>query len=430
MNSREAALKTLYDIDINKAYTNTILNQAVTKAKLDMKDKALLYEIVYGVVKNKLKIDYIINDFSKVKLKKISPWVINIIRMGVYQIMFLDKIPDSAACNECVKLAKKYSNKGGVGFVNGILRNICRSKNNITYPEKNQNPIKYFSIEFSFPEWMVKKLVTQYGEETAVKFMSESNSSHGTDIRVNTLKISVGELSDIFSKKGIKHVVSDLASNMISVFANINLTLLDEYRNGLFSLQNSSSKRAVDILSPESGEFIIDVCAAPGGKSCACGEIMNNTGKILSFDLYDHKKTLIENSANRLGINIISAKIGDASLLNNDLVGKADRVIIDAPCSGIGVIHKKPDIKWTRAEEDIEELRKIQYKILENASKYVKENGILLYSTCTVFKEENEDNITKFLDNNPSYIKVYEEQILTGPDGESGFYICKMFKKG
>lgn len=430
MNSREAALKALYEIDVNNAYTNSVLNSIIKEANLDTREKALFSEIVYGVVKNRLKIDYVINSFSKVKTKKISAWVLNIIRIGIYQILFLDKIPDSAACNECVKLAKKYSNKGGVGFVNGILRNISRLKENITYPSCEEDKIKYFSVKYSFPEWMVRKLVSQYGEEVSEKYMHESNLPHGTDIRVNTLKTNVSEISEIFSEKGINHKFSDKAESIISVYANINLTLMDEYVNGLFSLQNSSSKRAIDVLSPVEGDFIIDVCAAPGGKSCAAAEMMKNKGNVFSFDLYEHKKHLIEKAANRLGINIISADVCDASILNEELVGKADKVIIDAPCSGIGVIHKKPDIKWTRKEEDIPELKNIQRKILETASKYVKQGGVLLYSTCTVFKEENEDNIAEFLRENKAFVKEYDEQILTGAAGESGFYICKMVLKG
>ena len=329
MNSREAALKVLYDVDVNSAYINSSFNSIINETELDLKDKALLSEIVYGVIKNKLKIDYVIKSFSKVKLKKISPWVLNILRSGIYQILFLERVPDSAACNECVKLAKKYSNKGGVGFVNGLLRSVSRSKDEIYFPEYKDDSIKYFSVKHSFPEWLVKKLIEQYGEDKAEQFMSESNTAHGTDIRVNTLKTTVEELSEVFSEKGIEHTISKKAQNIITVNANINLTTLSEYKNGLFSLQNSSSKRAIDVLAPRPGDFVIDLCAAPGGISCATAELMENKGEIFSFDLYEHKKVLIENSAKRLGIDIIKADVGDSSQLNTDLIKKADRVIVD-----------------------------------------------------------------------------------------------------
>lgn len=426
MNSREAALKVLYDVESNGAYTNAALNKISNNAFSLPADRALFFEIVYGTVKNKLRIDYIINSYSKVKFNKISPWVICILRMGIYQILFLDRIPDSAACDECVKLAKKYSNPGSAGFVNGLLRNVSRTKDKLVLPDKSEDTVKYLSLKYSFPEWIVKKLINQYGTELTEAFMQESNLPHGTDIRVNALKTDVQSLSEILSRKGYKLQISDKAENIITLYANANLTLTDEYKNGLFSLQNSSSKRAVDILAPEIGDIVIDVCAAPGGKSCACAEIMKNRGQIFSFDLYEHKKELIEKSAERLGINIISAAVNDAAIVNADFTAKADKVIADVPCSGIGVIHKKPDIKWTRKEEDIKELKLVQQKILNAASKYVKPNGTLLYSTCTVFKEENEDNVNDFLKNNPNFSKVYEKQILTGKAGESGFYICKM----
>lgn len=430
MNSREAALKVLCEIDVNKAYINSALNSAIKDNELCDRDKALLSEIVYGAVKNRLCLDYVIDIFSKLKSNKISAWVLNILRMGIYQILFLDKIPDSAACNECVKLAKKYSNKGGAGFVNGLLRNVVRSKNTIEYPSAESDIIKYLSVRYSFPEWMTKKLINQYGADSAEEFMRESNLPHGIDIRVNTLLTSAAELSEILQEKGIKNKLSDRALNIISVFANMNLTSLEEYKKGLFSLQNSSSKKAVDILNPQPGELLIDVCAAPGGKSCAAAEIMKNKGKIYSFDIHRHKIELIEKSAQRLGINIICADVNDASVLNTNFIKKADKVIIDVPCSGIGVIHKKPDIKWTRREEDIKELKAVQKKILSVSSKYVKPGGSLLYSTCTVFREENQDNVNEFLEHNPEFIKEHEEQILTGKSGESGFYICKMVLKG
>ena len=430
MNSRELALKVLYDIDVNNAYTNSSLNKTIKLADISSKDKALLYEIVYGVVKNRLKIDYIINKFSKVKAKKISSYVLNILRMGIYQVIFLDKIPDSAACNEAVKLAKKYSNKGGVGFVNGVLRNICREKDNIVFPDKETDFVKYLSVKYSYPEWIVKKLVDQYGEKCTESFISESNMPHNTDIRINTLKTTVENFCNILNKRDISYELSETAENIISVDANIDMTMLDEYKNGMFSLQNSSSKRAVDILAPESGETVIDVCAAPGGKSCAAAEKMDNIGKVFSFDLYEHKKGLILNSADRLSIDIIDADTWDATVLNKNFIGKADRVLVDAPCSGIGVIHKKPDIKWKRQEDDIKTLASVQKTILANASKYVKPGGVLMYSTCTVFKEENQDVVSEFLKHNPSFSVEHEEQILTTEKGESGFYICKMVLKG
>ena len=428
MNIREAALKILYEVDVNKAYTNAQLGKFFASGDIDSRDRALLFELVSGTLKNRMKIDYIISRFSKLKLKKISPWVINILRLGVYQIFFLDKIPNSAACNESTNLAKKYSNKGSVGFVNGILRSVCREINNISFPEKDRGLIDYYSVEYSFPKWITEKLICDFGEEKASLFMKESNKPHGTYVRVNSLKSDCDSILNLFAELGIEAYVSDFAENIIYVLSNIDLTNLEEYKNGLFSLQNVSSKRAVDILNPQKGDIVFDLCAAPGGKSCACAEIMGNEGEIYSFDIHKHKIELINNSAKRLGINIIKAGIADSQILNKSFLNKADKVIADVPCSGVGTIHKKPDIKWTRCEEDIKSLRDIQLNILDCASKYVKCGGEILYSTCTVFKEENSDNINNFLNKNNNFEKVCEEQILTGEKGETGFYICKIKK--
>lgn len=428
MNIREAALKILYEVDVNKAYTNAQLGKFLVSGDIDSRDRALLFEIVSGTLKNRIKIDYIISKFSKLKLKKISPWVINILRLGVYQIFFLDKIPNSAACNESTNLAKKYANKGSVGFVNGVLRNVCREIDNISFPDKGKDLTDYYSVEYSFPKWIVDKLICDFGEEKAAMFMNESNKPHGTYIRVNPLKSNKENILNMFEKASIEAYVSDFAKNMIYVSSGIDLTKLDEYKKGLFSLQNVSSKKAIDVLNPQKGDIVFDLCAAPGGKSCACAEMMENEGEIYSFDIYKHKLELIDNSAKRLGINIIKTGLADSQVLNNFLINKADKIIADVPCSGIGTIHKKPDIKWTRSEEDIKSLTEIQKNILNCASKYIKCGGEILYSTCTVFKEENSENINKFLSKNKNFEKVYEEQILTGEKGETGFYICKIKK--
>lgn len=428
MNIREAAVRTLYEIDVNNAYSNAAMKKILAENSFEKRDKALFSEIVCGTLKNKIKIDYVISTFSRVKPKKISPWVLNILRTGAYQILFLDRVPDSAACNEAARLAGKYSNRGSVGFVNGMLRSISRNKSSISYPVRENGALKFLSVEYSYPEWLAEKLIKQYGEEKAERFMCESNKAHKTYIRVNALKTNTEELKRIFENMGIAAEATSLSENMLKASPGIDLTLTDEYKNGLFSIQNVSSKLAADILNPSEGDLVIDMCAAPGGKSCAMAEKMRNKGTVYAFDIYPHKIELIKKSAERTGLGIIKAEVSDALNLRDDLVGRADKVLADVPCSGIGTIHKKPDIKFTRKKEDIEELSRVQKKILQNASEYLKDGGELLYSTCTVFKEENEENVNWFLSNNTSFEKLYEKQILTSSDGETGFYICKMRK--
>ncbi len=420
MNSREIILKTLYDMEENGSYFSHALSNALSKC--DAVDQGFVTEVIYGVTKNKLALDHIITQFSSIKLKKMTPWVKNILRIGIYQMYYMDKIPHSAACNESVKLSKKYAHAASGRFINGVLRNISRNIDKITFPEK-ENKSEYLSVKYSYPLWIADRLLSQYGFDKAESFMSESNKAHPVTLRVNALKADPDEVLKFLGSEG---VTGDFCDDLIRVSGRININNLASYKNGYFSLQNISSYMAVKALSPMPNELVMDICAAPGGKSCAAAEMMNNQGEILSFDIHEHKISLIENSAKRLGINIIKACVHDGTVLIPKYIDKADRIILDVPCSGLGVIHKKPDIKWSRREEDIKSLAVIQKQLLETASKYLKKGGSLLYSTCTVLKAENEDITTGFLLSHPEFEKTYEKQILTGKDGESGFYICVM----
>ncbi|MDO4744030.1 MAG: 16S rRNA (cytosine(967)-C(5))-methyltransferase RsmB [Clostridia bacterium] len=428
MTAREAALKALYSIETSGAYTNAALKEALSHDGLSVQDKGFVTEIIYGVISNKTAVDYIISRFSKIKLKKMTPWVLNILRMGIYQIYYMDKIPHSAACNESVILAKKHSHGAATGFVNGVLRSASRGYDAFEFP-KTGDEIKDLSLEYSYPEWITKRLVAEYGEKRCEALFKENRKAHNTAIRVNTLKTDTGKLAEILKEEGLECSFCEDLDNALILKGKLNVEKSKAYRDGLYSLQNISSQKAVEVLSPKPLELVIDMCAAPGGKSCAIAEKMENKGRILSFDIFEHKIELINRAAKRLGIDIIEAKVLDSSKKCDELLEKADRVLADVPCSGFGVIHKKPDIKWTRTECDIEELCKIQSSILNNAAGYVKQGGVLVYSTCTILPEENRLRIDEFLKTHTEFEKVYEEQILTSDLGESGFYICKMVKK-
>ncbi len=428
MTARESALKALYSIEKSGAYTNAALQSALKQSEFSVQDRSLITELIYGVVSNKTALDYIIMQFSKIKLKKMTPWVVSILRMGIYQIYYMDKIPPSAACNEAVILAKKYSHGAGAGFVNGVLRSAVRELPNFSFP-KSDDVVSDLSLRYSYPEWITKRLVDEYGAERCEELFEENKLSHGVSIRVNTLKNDAEELLAVLKNEGFDASGVEDVKNAIILKGKVDIEKSKAYNDGLYSLQNISSQKTIDILAPMPGETIVDMCAAPGGKSCAIAERMQNKGKVLSFDIFEHKIELIKKSANRLGINIIDAKVQDATKLNKNLLGIADRVLADAPCSGLGVIHKKPDIKWSRNEADVKELCFIQKKILENASLYVKPKGVLVYSTCTILPEENNRQIREFLKNHSEYKMVYEEKILTSKLGESGFYICKMVKE-
>lgn len=426
MTAREIALRALYDIDVNETYINAALKDALSGKEISASDRGLVTELIYGVVANKTALDFIISKYSKVKIKKMTPWVLNILRMGVFQIHYMDKIPHSAACNEAVKLANKYSHKAGSGFVNGVLRAVSRGKEDFHFPKMN-NVAEELSLRYSYPIWMTDSLIKEYGEERCEGLFKENTKPHGVFLRVNALKTTGDELIDILKKEGISCEKTEM-ENCLKATGRINVESSDAYKRGLYSLQNISSQRAVAALDPMVGETVIDMCAAPGGKSCAIAEMMKNEGKIFSFDVFEHKVELINKSAERLGIDIIDAKVHDASIKLQELEECADRVLADVPCSGLGVVHKKPDIKWKRKETDIEELCKLQKDILETAAAYVKKGGTLVYSTCTILPEENRLRIDEFLGCHAEFRKVHEEQILTTNQGESGFYICKMVK--
>ncbi len=426
MTAREIALKALYDIEINGTYTNVALNAALSGIEMASCDRGLVTELIYGVVSNKTAIDFIISKYSKIKLKKMSPWVLSILRMGVFQIYYMDKIPHSAACNESVKLAKKYSHRAATGFVNGVLRSFTREVEGFEFP-KAKGDAEYLSLKYSYPLWMTQKLINEYGEECCRELYKENSRSHGVFIRVNTLKISTDELIEILKSEGINCKKTHI-DGCIQVSGRLSIDNSPAYNKGLYSLQNISSQMAVAALAPKPGDTVIDMCAAPGGKSCAIAEKMENCGKVLSFDVFEHKVDLIKKSAQRLGIDIIDARLQDGTVCLAELENSADCVLADVPCSGLGVIHKKPDIKWRRTEEDIKELCRIQKDILRTAAAYVKSGGTLVYSTCTILPEENRLQTDEFLREYGEFKKLSEEQILTGELGESGFYICKMMK--
>lgn len=426
MTAREIALRALYDIDVKQTFTNAAIKDALAK-ELSAADRGLITELIYGVVSNKTAIDFIISRYSSIKLKKITPWVLNILRMGVFQIYYMDRIPHSAACNEAVKLAKKYSHRAGSGFVNGVLRSFSREAESFEFPN-DKGEAEFLALKYSYPIWLTEKLVAEYGEDKCKELFEENTKAHGTFIRANILRNSTDELLDILKSEGLECECTGF-ENCIKIQNGISIDKSVAYSEGRYSLQNISSQKAVAALEVQPGETVIDMCAAPGGKSCAIAEKMNNEGQVISFDIFEHKVELIKKAATRLGIDIIDARLHDASVVCENLIESADRVLVDVPCSGLGVIHKKPDIKWNRTQSDINELCCIQEKILETACRYVKSGGVMVYSTCTIIPEENRIQTEKFLKKHGEFEKLSEEQILTSGLGESGFYICKMIRK-
>jgi len=424
MNARELALNILYKIDMDDAYSNTILDKELNNSDLSKVDKGLVSEIVYGVLTWKITLDEIVQRYSLIKLKKISPWIINILRMGIYQIAFLDKIPESAAVNESVNLAKKYGHEASAKFVNAVLRKVSKNEMDklIDYLNtKTKTDYEIISILTSHPVWIVQKLLEDYDKKFVTELLNANNMVPDITIRVNTLKTTRNELKKLLDLKNVDCKLGNLPDSIIA-------KKLNSFEGQLYVVQDEAAQLACLKLNPQPNENILDACAAPGGKTTYIAQLMNNTGKIDAWDIHEHRGNLIKETATKLGITNITNRVADASEYHTQLYEKYDRVLLDVPCSGIGVIRKKPDIKWTRKPEDIDNLVNTQKLILECCSAYLKTGGILVYSTCTVLKEENEKQIERFLQKHKEFKLLEEIKLFPNVDGTDGFYIAKLEK--
>lgn len=396
--ARNIALKSLYEINIKQAYSNIVLDKFINenREKLSNLDINFISELVYGVVTWKLTLEYIIQKYSKTKIKKMSDWVKNILYLGSYQIIFLDKVPKSAAVNESVNLCKKYNFKS-VGLVNAILRKIEKSDykeiSNIT------NSITRISLKYSMPEWIVKKICDEYGEEETANICQNLNLRPNISVRINRLK---GKMD-----LGEKGILEDFRT----ITGTKNITKTKEYIEGNITIQDEAAGLSSFVLAPKEGEIVLDACSAPGGKTTYLAELMHNKGKIVAWDIYEERLKQVEQNAKRLGIDIIQTEVHDATKLKEEYVEKFDKILLDVPCLGLGVIRRKPDIKWNRQEEDIKEISDIQFNILKTCSKYLKKNGTLVYSTCSMLKEENDAIIEKFIKEEKFETVNIEEQI-------------------
>lgn len=405
MNAREGALLVLYEINEKDAFSNIALNKELRSKSYKQLDKNLITELVYGVLENQIYIDYIIKQFSTFKIEKMNPYTLNLLRLGIYQLLFLDKIPSFAAINETVNLSKRYY-KRTTGFINGVLRNIQRNKKNIKLPNPKKDIIKYLSVKYSHPEWLVKTFLDNFDRDFTEGLLKANNASPELYIRINTLKIGIDDCIKLLIDEGYTIKQSPFIKEAVIIKGLYNIEQSDLYKKGYIQIQDFSSMLVSKILDPKEGDFVIDVCSAPGGKAAHMAQLMNNKGVIIARDIYDYKLKFVEENAKRLGITIIKTENFNGNNLDKRLLGKADKVLVDVPCSGLGVIRRKPEIKYRKQPNDIGSITAMQYDILKNASRYIKLNGELVYSTCTINPEENEGIMQKFLDHNLDYILV------------------------
>lgn len=432
--ARELALKILYQIEEENGYSNLVLDEYLEneREKLNAKDINLISEIVYGTVTWKLSIDTILQKHSKIKLNKISKWVKIILRMGIYQIVFLDKIPKSAAVNESVNLCKKYGYKSA-SFVNAVLRKVEKSD----YEEltKIEDDFDRISAMYSMPKWIVEKLIHQYGVAKTEEICKYSNCKPKITIRINTLKTTMQELQKKLEEKGIFYEVARIP-NFLYLKNLKNIAKLDLFQEGLFTIQDEGAGEIGYVLNPNPGETVLDVCSAPGGKTTHLAELMKNDGNIIAWDIHEHRVKLVEENAKRLGISIIQTRVKDAMAYEKEYKEKFDKILLDVPCMGLGVLKRKPDIKWQKMKEDIIEIQKVQENLLKVCSNYLKPGGELVYSTCSILKEENEKVIEQAIklqkvekNGIKNKLEMLEKRTILPGQNTDGFFICKIKRK-
>ncbi|VDN45866.1 16S rRNA (cytosine(967)-C(5))-methyltransferase [Petrocella atlantisensis] len=439
MNLRWLVLKILDAIEFEGIFVHEAIERFTAESDLSKQDRAFIKKVVFGTIEQQIRIDYVINQFSKIKVNQMKPAVRLTLRLSVYQLLYMENIPDSAVCNEAVKLIKKRKMLRLTGFVNGVLRAIIRQKDSIQWPSKD-DILTFFSVKYSFEPDIIQLLLEDYDKDVVENFLSVSNEQAPLTIRVQKTNITKQGLIDALEKEGVDVSEGRYIDDALHIGQIDKINLLDSFNQGYFQVQDESSMMVADVGFEDGMTTIIDLCAAPGGKTMHLADKLEGKGQVFAFDISDKKLDRVRENYTRLGLTNISEKINDATVLNQAYIGIADLIVADLPCSGLGIIRKKPDIKWHITVDRIKSLKKLQQDILEVAKNYVKPGGVLVFSTCTVTKTENQDNVDWFLDRNKDFElepiqKNYSDPktgmvsmmpISNGPDG---FFIAKFRKK-
>ncbi len=433
---REGSIKILKKVFFDGAYSNIELKNFLRDYPLEKRDRAFLTELTYGVMQKKSLIDFYISKFSKTLIKNIDSEILLILEVSIYQILYMDKVPPSAACNEGVEMAKKYYSGRFSSFVNGVLREIIRCKDALP-PIDEPTKEDYFARAFSLPVWLTKMWIEQYGVKECRALCESTNERRATVIRANTLKTNKEDIKAKLTENSIQYEEILGLENSFRINFTGDMGELDLYKKGEITVQDIGSQLAVGVLSPRKGQRVMDICSAPGGKCVLMGEYMENSGEIMATDIHEHKMDLIRKNAKRMCISIITPKIFNMEILWEEQMDSFDKILCDVPCSGLGIIAKKPDIRY-KLEDEIKNLPEIQEKILNNALKYLKVGGELVYSTCTINKSENEDIVKKVLENNKNfelqpfsleYMGIKSDgmlQLLPHVHNSDGFFIAKL----
>ena len=452
VNIRAVVLDILTEIEKEGEFSHITINNALLKYQyLDRTQRAFINRLSLGTIECRIEMDYILNQYSKTPVNKMKPLIRRIMRMAVYQIIYMENVPDSAACNEAVKLAAKRGFTGLKGFVNGVLRNISRNKDNITYPDKAKETKKYLSVKYSMPEWIIELWNTNMSYEEIEDILAGMKKDKKTYIRCNTLKGSTDYIKKILEEEGVTVTEVSGLSYAYEISGYDYLTALKSFNEGLYQIQDISSMMAGEYVKPSTDSFIVDVCAAPGGKSINAAlklaeaaydnkdipesgiskEVLKGiTGRGIARDVSDYKASLIDDNVARLGIPYIDVEVHNALEFDEELEGKADIVIADLPCSGLGIMGRKPDIRYNITKEKIDDIISLQRDILKVVSRYVKTGGTLVYSTCTINRAENEDN-ADWICNTLGFSKdgEYRQMLPSAKADNDGFFVAGLIKK-
>lgn len=403
VSARELSVRVLDEVDRKRAYASRALDRVLSEAKTDARERSLATEIVYGTLRNRGYIDWVIDTMTPRGVDSIDTRLLNILRTAIYQIRFLTRIPPSAAVNEAVNLSKKLAGTRFHRFVNGLLRSYIRKMEDLVPPSPDDDPILGLSIAYSFPKWMIERWIAEYGFDYTVKLCEYFNATPDLTVRVNRLKADREAVADRLAKRGVEvseapHADSGLVLSGASAIPDI-----PEFAEGLFTVQSVSSMLVAPVVNPHEGGFVIDACAAPGGKTTHLAELMGDCGRVLALDIHDHRLESLRESASRLGLSCIETRVHDATVQLSEFDREADAVLIDAPCSGLGVLNRRPDARWRKTPDDIGQLVELQKSILKAMAQCVKPGGVLVYSTCTIVREENDDVIDWFLEANRDF---------------------------
>lgn len=441
-NPRNIALNVLLKIEQDEAYSNIALNNAIKENKLNNLDASFVSALVYGVLEHQITLDYILCQYSKIPIRKIEQKTKIILRLGILQLLFMDKVPESAAVNESVNLAKKHKLQKSSGFINGVLRSITRAEVKYTLPDKSDK-IRYYAVKYSVPQELVSLWLKSYGEQNTEQLLMSLGGRPKICARVNTLKTSTDKLIEELSKQNVRAEKVPFLQDAITLENTGSIERLKAYRDGLFHIQDASSQLCVELLAPKQRQIMLDICSAPGGKSMTAAQLMNDRGKIFACDMYEHKLKLINSNAKRLGITSIITTLRDGAKSDKPLP-LADRILCDVPCSGLGILSRKPEIRYKDNIID-NDLPDLQYKILCKSAENLANGGRIVYSTCTLNPEENNKNAARFLSEHPQFYGVklqlpsgieraideedYEITLMPHTAHSDGFYIAVFGKK-